>query len=316
VSRKLATRLVATALILAAGWFLADAIVDNWRALVEFEWQVAPALLLASIAAHVGVLAWGVWVWGRVQRCFAGQPIPQRVLLRIWFLSNLARYIPGKVFQFVAVAHLGRAAGLGSSVLLASLLVHTGVTLLAATVLAGYTLGSLLLPWAPSALVGSLAALISILLVHPLPLNAALATLGRLTRRDVLGWRGRWIDGVVLLAFSLFSWLLYGVAYYLFLVSLTPLPIGTLPMLSGVNALSFVAGYLAIVTPGGLGVREAAMTALLLPLLPRSVAAVLAIASRLWTIAAEITGGVLALVLARRSRLHGIPSSEADAAVK
>lgn len=109
----------------------------------------------------------------------------------------------------------------------------------------------------------------------------------------------------MLLALSLVSWILYGLVYFLFLASLTPLPLGVLPQLAGVNALSFVAGYLAFVTPGGLGAREAAMTALLLPLVPASVAAVLAVASRLWTIIAEVAGGMLALLLLRRD---GIPS--------
>jgi glycosyltransferase 2 family protein len=305
VTRKLGRRLVAIGLVAAAGWFLVDAIAANWQALLEFEWEVDPGLLVTSIAAHVAVLVWGVWVWGRVLGCFAEERVPHGVLLRIWFLSNLAKYIPGKIFQFVAVAHLGRTAGVGPSVLLASLLVHTALTLMAAMVLAGFTLPGLLLPGVPPLAVGALVAVASALLVHPVLLDHALRVVGRLARRDVLRWRGRWSDGMILLVLAFFSWLIYGLAYYLFLVSLTPLPIGALPVLSGVNALSFVAGYLAIVTPGGLGVREAAMTALLLPFLPRSVAAVLAIAARLWTIAAEIVGGVVALMLEKTARTPG-----------
>ena len=53
-------------------------------------------------------------------------------LQRIWFLSNLARYLPGKVFQFIAVAQLSRGAGLSGAVLLTAMLVHTGITLLSA----------------------------------------------------------------------------------------------------------------------------------------------------------------------------------------
>jgi glycosyltransferase 2 family protein len=303
VTRRLAGRLLGALLVAAAVWFLTAAIVDNWEALREHEWRVNPVLLVASVAAHVGVLVWGVLVWGRVQRQFTGAPVRARGLLRIWFLSNLARYIPGKVFQFIAVAHLGRGAGAAPSVLLASLLIHTGLSLLTATLLAGLTLGTQLLPAIPPLLPAAAISIAAVIAVHPAPLNAGLRVVARLTRRDLLRWQGSWRDGLGLLLLSLLSWVLYGVAYYLFLAALTPLPPATLPVLAGVNALSFVAGYLAIVTPGGLGVREAAMTALLLPLLPQSVAAVLAIASRLWTIAAEIVGGLLALVLARRSRL-------------
>lgn len=314
MNRRLAARLLGALLLAAATWFLYDTIASNWQALSEHDWRVDPLLLGASVVAHVGVLVWGVLVWGRVQRQFSGAAVPTTQLLRIWFVSNLAKYIPGKVFQFVAVAQLGRGSGAAPSVLLASLLVHTGLSLLTATLLAGLTLGGQLLADVPQTLIAVVAVAGSLLLVHPALLDGALRLVARVTRRDLLRWHGRWADGIALLGLSLTSWVLYGVAYYLFLAAFTPLPLGTLPALSGVNALSFVAGYLAIVTPGGLGVREAAMTALLLPLLPRSVAAVLAIASRLWTIAAEVIGGLLALLLARRARTAGArPPPDADA---
>jgi glycosyltransferase 2 family protein len=254
VNRTLLRRAAAVALVAAAVWFLGDAIVSNWAALREHEWRVDVPLLVASVVAHVAVLAWGVWVWGRVLRRFAGEPVPQSTLLRIWFLSNLARYIPGKVFQFLAVAGLARGAGLAPGRLLASLLVHTGLALLSASVVAAWTLAGALLPHLPTPAVGVLATAAAVLVVHPAVLNLALRTVSRVARRAVLRWEGGWGDGVALLLLSVVSWSFYGVAYYLFLAALTPLPLGTLPQLSGINALSFVAGYMALVTPGGLGV--------------------------------------------------------------
>jgi len=301
VTRKAGQRIVAAALIAAAAWFLGSAVAANWQALREHEWQVSPPLLVASLAVHVGVLAWGVLIWARTLRLFGGPSISFLMLLRIWFLSNLARYIPGKIFQFVAVAQLARGAHLPSAALLASLLVHTGFSLLAAMVLAAFTVAGPLLPVLPSGALGAAVLVGAILLVHPSLLNHVLAAASRLARRDLLRWSGRWGDGLALLSLSVGSWALYGAAFYLFLASLTPLPLASLPLLSGVNALSFVAGYMAIVTPGGLGVREAAMTALLQPVVPLSVAAILAIASRLWTIAAELAGGAAVLLMRRKT---------------
>jgi glycosyltransferase 2 family protein len=252
------------------------------------------------------VLGWGVVVWAMVQRRFSGAHGRVGDLLRIWFLSNLARYIPGKIFQFVAVAHLGRGGSVAPSVLLVSLLVHTGYSLLAAGVLAAWTLGPFFVPVIPRAawIVGAAAG--AALLVHPALLDAAIRLVARVTRRDLLRWQGGWSDSLLLLFLSVVGWVVYGGAYFLFLSALTPVPVAALPMLAGVNALSFVAGYLAIVTPGGLGVREAAMTALLLPIVTPGVAAVLAISSRLWTIAAELIGGAVALLFVRGAPPAGI----------
>jgi glycosyltransferase 2 family protein len=293
-------KLLGALLIAAAAGFLVHAIVVNWQALRAHEWRVDLPLLIVSIVGHVAVLAWGVMVWRRVLGYFTSIHIAHRLLLRIWFLSNLARYVPGKIFQFVAVAHLGKTAGIPSGVLLASLLVHTALALLSAAVLAAWTLGGLLIPAAPLHVIGFTATVIAVGLVHPAFLNRVLRLVGRAMRHDLLRWHGSWGSGLLLFGLSVVSWLLYGLVYFAFLSSLTPLPIGTLPQLSGINALSFVAGYVAFVTPGGLGAREAAMTVLLLPLVPASVAAVLAMASRLWTIVAEVMGGVVALLVSRR----------------
>jgi len=299
VSRQSWGRLLGALLVLAAAGFLFRAISTNWSALEAHEWQVRPVLLVLSVALHVGVLAWGVVVWMLVQRRFTPDAAPIGELMRIWFLSNLARYIPGKIFQFVAVAHLGRGAAAGASVLLASLLVHTGYSLLAAAVVGAWTLGPAATPGIHLAVWIVATTGFAALAVHPRLLDRALGLVSRVMRRDLLRWHGGWTHSMMLLGLSVAAWMLYGVAYFLFLASLTPLDLASLPALTGVNALSFVAGYLAIVTPGGLGVREAAMTGLLLPVVPASVAAVLSIASRLWTIAAELLGGVIVIAIFR-----------------
>ena len=311
-ARRLATAL----LVAAAAFYLYRSIAGNAGALRRFDWEVDPLRLIASVVAHVAVLAWGVGVWGRVLRFFEHPPVGLGTLLRIWFLSSLARYIPGKVFQFLAVAQLSRAAGLSGAVLLTSLVVHTGMALLSALVLSAWTLPGALFPALPPLAVGLVATIVAGVLVHPRVLNWGVGVLRRLARRDVLRWNGRWIDGMGLLGLSVVSWILYGGAFWLLIASLTDVSAGAVPMLSGVNAFSFFVGYIAIITPAGLGPREVTMTELLSAMVPRSVAAVLSVASRLWTIAAEIVGGLLVLAFTRGGRVGSAieidSESEAD----
>jgi len=291
-------RVAGVLLIAATGWWLGRLIAENWGELRAFDWRAHPVLLTASIAAHVAVLAFGVWVWSRVLRHFDHPPVGLGTLQRIWFLSNLARYVPGKVFQFIAVAQLSRSAGLSGAVLLTSILVHTGITLLSSVVVAAWTLSGGIVPGVDPRWPAAAASVGAVLAVHPALLNRLLAAIPRLLKKDVIRWNGRWRDGVALLALSVVNWMLYGVAYHLFMASLAEVPWGLLPQMAGVNALSFFLGY-ASPLPGGTGLREVAMAELLQPYLPTGVAAVLSIASRLWTIAAELLGGGLALLLVR-----------------
>jgi uncharacterized membrane protein YbhN (UPF0104 family) len=145
--------------------------------------------------------------------------------------------------------------------------------------------------------------------VHPAFLNRLLTFIPRLLKKDVIRWNAGWMDGLGLLALSVVSWMFYGVAYHLFIASLAEIPWTLLPQMAGVNALSFFIGY-ASPLPGGGGLREVSMTGLLTPYFSGGVAAVLSLAVRLWTIAAELIGGSAAVLLVR-----GGPAADAAASV-
>ena len=298
-ARRLAGRLFAVALVGAACVFLGLTIARNADALRQFDWRIDPLLLVGSLLAHLLVLAWGVVVWHRVLMHTTPEPVSLGALQHIWFVSGIARYIPGKIWQFVAAAQLAGRAGLSGAAVLTSMAIQIGFTLLAALLVSAATLP---IPesWSLDRVVLlGLGTLGAVLLSHPLVLRAALGVLPRALHREVVAWTGSWADGVVLLALSIVSWLLYGAAFWLFVSALIDTPATALLPLAGVNALSFLAGYIVFVAPAGLGAREGAMTVLLAPLVPTYVAAVVAILSRLWTVAAELAGAGLASLLAR-----------------
>jgi uncharacterized membrane protein YbhN (UPF0104 family) len=306
-------RVVGALLIAATVWWLGKLIANNWAELRGFDWDADPLLLAASIAAHVAVLAFGVWVWSRVLRHFEHPPVRLGTLQRIWFVSNLARYVPGKVFQFVAVAQLSRGAGLSGAVLLTSILVHTGITLVSALVVGAWTVKGGIVPGMDRTASACIATAIAVLAVHPALLNRVLAVIPRLLKKDVIRWNAGWTGGLALLALSIINWLLYGVAYHLFIASLVDVPWRLMMPFAGVNALSFLLGY-ASPLPGGGGLREVSMAELLQPYMQHGVAAVMSLASRLWTIAAELLGGGLVLLLVRRRPLAAEPGIGLDGA--
>lgn len=303
MTRRAALRRAASyAIVVAAAAFLYATISRNWRELAEFTWAVDPILLAGSVLVHVAVLAWGVYVWSLVLRMLEAPTVAYGPLLRIWSASNLTKYIPGTVWQFFTAAHLSRGEGLPGVIALTSMILHVGFSLLAALVVAALALpldpalGVLSSPWTRGAILTA-----ALVIVHPAAVNAALRLVPRALHREVLVWRGRWLDGASLLALSLLSWVVYGIAFSLFVGALTRIPISAVVPLTAVNALSFTAGYVAVLAPGGIGVRESAMTLLLAPLLPAAVAAVLAIAARLWSVAAELLLAAAGTLLARRS---------------
>ncbi|CAN5720713.1 lysylphosphatidylglycerol synthase domain-containing protein [soil metagenome] len=301
---RLVSRLLMLALIAAAAAFLYHTAATNWADLQRFEWRVRGWILALSIVAHVGVLAFGVFLWSRVLSNFSTSRTKFPYLLRIWSLSNAARYIPGGIWQFLAAAQLSRGVGLPGVLALTSMMVHVLLSLLAAVTISAVVLPMDIIPIGSAA---SLSARLAILLiavgtVHPRVINAALGLVPRILSREVLVWRGSWGEGLLLLALANTSWLFYGAAYTMFVAALAPVGLNAFLPFTAVNALSFTAGYLAVPVPGGLGVRESAMTLLLAPHLPAGVAAIVSVASRLWFIAAELLLVAAGVFLRPRAR--------------
>ena len=66
-----------------------------------------------------------------------------------------------------------------------------------------------------------------------------------------------------LLAVYLLLWALLGVAFFLFIKSLTPVLISQLLVVTGIYAAAWSIGFLSVITPSGLGVREGVLSLLL-----------------------------------------------------
>lgn len=295
-------RRAATVLVVGAGVaFLALTIQRNWAEIGGYDWQARWGRIAVSVALLSASLIWSAYVWHRVLARFEGAGIRFRRLLRISFVSKIARYIPGKVWQFVAVGQLSRGTGSSAGVLVSSLLVHAGFVFLSAVITASVVLAERIdaLPSDPTTAVVGLT-ILCVALSHPRLIDLCLRLAARLSGQGTIRWTGGWLASLETLFFSLLSWIADGVAFYLFVGALVHVDPQQLLALIGIHAFSFVVGYIAFVAPAGAGVREATMATLLAGLLPSGAAAVVAILARLWTIAAELVGLIIALVLAAR----------------
>lgn len=292
-------RVLTVVLVALAFGFVALAIARNWEQVRAHQWAIDWTLLVLSTVGLVLVLGFAVAVWRRVLGCFESGQGDWMTLARVWFLSSLGRYTPGKIWQFVAAATLARRAGLAPVVVLTSLVVYMGFGLLSAGVVSAATLpfrvpGLPLPGWTPLAA----AAVAAVGLCHPAVIKGALRLVPRWLHQEVMTWNGGWADGIVIVSASLVYWTLYGVVFYLFVDAVVGVPIEALPVLVGINALSFLVGYLFFIAPAGLGARELIITVLLASVVGGAgIAGAVAVLGRLWVIAAELLGAALALAL-------------------
>jgi uncharacterized membrane protein YbhN (UPF0104 family) len=284
---KPVVRLLGRLLALALLVFLALRLWLLWRRepvnFGEVNGAVFGAAVVASVAA---VTAYGfVWLV-LLRRLGTSAPLSW---ITIFFKSQLGKYLPGSVWQYAGRVAFAHNRGVPVQRGLVSVAAEIAYSALSAAAVASFILGSIA------------AAAVFIVLAALLALSPALAR-----RLSVLLPRVRPVEGDYLdrdnalaalraapLAVGLYLvvWGLYGLAFWTTGRALFAIPLSDLPQYIGVFALGWLAGLAAFFAPGGIGVREAVIAALLATRLGEANAIVLAATSRIVLSAIDLVAG-------------------------
>src|SRR5438445_255728 len=165
----------------------------------------------------------------------------------------------------------------------------------------------------------------AVLAIKPLRLAAAgvaaLASVGVLTWAPTARWLGRLAGTaapleplrptavVVSATLTALGWVTYGAAFWLLARGLIADRVVPFAVATGVFALGYILGWLALFAPGGVGVRELVFVSLLTPWLGSGGALVVSLASRVLLTAMEAAAAVVTLPL--RHRPQGSTSERA-----
>ena len=291
VSRRRPRWLGTAVAVVVAGFFVAT-LLARWREVADMKWRLAPGifalacLLLACSYALVAAL------WGEALRRAAGTRL--RAGARIWFLSNLARYVPGNVWSFVGAVELARRVGVARRTTLAVMAttqaLSVGVALLVGLPVLLAERASLGRP----ALLG--AAALAVAAAAAVALRGQLLGLARrrwpeLDAADLVPSAG---TVALLVAGYAAYWAVTGLAFAALVRSLVPLAASAVPLVVAAYAAAYAVGFLALVTPAGLGVREGVLVVALAAVMPAGPALLVALVSRLWMMLAELAGAAVA----------------------
>ena len=222
---------------------------------------------------------------------------------RVFFVSQIGKYLPGGIWNVLAAAELGADHRIPRkrtiSVMVIALLVAlvTGLSLaLATTPLLPQVAG-----WQPKLLIFLLPPLVCLL--APPVLNWLLELALRLSRRPPMQDKVT-IRGVVSAStWSVASWLVAGLQVWL-LARGVGLASGMQPFALSLSAyaVGWAAGLLVIVAPAGVGVREVVMGAVLANQLSASSVIVVVLLSRVMLTVADLVLGLLWLIRFRWPR--------------
>ncbi len=295
-------KLVLTGVII---YYVARQVWVNWDQVKQFDWQFDVLYLALSLVAAMVALLFFADAWKRIVSGF-GHSLGSLAAFRILNLSNLGRYIPGKIWQVFGMIYLAKQKNVPEEQAAASFVIYQLFTIPASLlvwVIAAQFEPSLLIDkfkiMGPGAsylagfvgLVGC-----AVLVFYPQPFlklaNLVLKKLGRpaaVFRLD---------KSVALQSFVEYflGWTVFGLAFWLFLVSVLGDSAPSALVAIGLYNVAYQIGYLALFAPGGLGPRELVIGVLLTPFVG-PIAPALAIVARLWSILIDSSAAAVAMVI-------------------
>lgn len=291
---------LASRLLLAgvALFFLVRTISSHWTQLQSFEWAFRPLPLVGSVLLQLGAAIFWAAVW-RHMVARSGYPMHWLQGVRVYFLSNLAKYVPGSIWGYVSRVYLGKSQDLTTMGVGISAVWEVGTTIIASLLLT-----ATMIPVYPGQIPPIIlrlvlaAALLCLIALMPPIFRRWVRVLDRwisIQRRPSFRWR----DFFLYVASAFITHVMVGTAFFLFARSLTRVPLYAWWSFVGMWSFSATAGLVVILVPYGLGVREGLLMLFLQPFLPTESAALISLAARLWTLVGELlaAGFVTLLVL-------------------
>jgi len=276
--------------------FVARAIVRDWAEIMAAMATADPLWLLIGLVLGLASMT-GIGLGWKRSLTLMGVQSTVGPALAWYFVGQLGKYIPGGIWPVVGRGEMATRSGAARARTYGAVFLSLGATYLAATVMV-----VALLPLDPAIADETPAALWILALLplglgvaHPLALERILAAARRISGRDLRLDVPPWGASLKLVAMHLPSWLGIGCATWCVAVALQP----GVPFVNVAVAmvLAWIAGFLAVPVPGGIGVREAVFI-LAATSLAGGMAATVAVISRFLFMVVDVTGAGLSLAVA------------------
>ncbi|MFN2564275.1 MAG: lysylphosphatidylglycerol synthase domain-containing protein [Gemmatimonadaceae bacterium] len=279
-------------------WFAYRALRGSWD---ELRRQPLPADIgwgWAAASAATFLLAYLVLIqtWRAILTSW-DTGLPFLAAARIWMVSNLGRYVPGKVWQIAAMGVLAQRAGVsplaasGSAVLGTAVNIAAGFLIVMAT---GWRLLAVPHAGAPAVAAGIVLAVAVALIAVPWVAPGAVRVAERAAGTSLTLKMPPRRAVMYAVVGNIIAWIFYGIAFQLLARAIWGSAGGGLSAYVAVYTLSYLVGYLVLPAPAGVGFREASMITLMpaAGLATAAQSAVLAIASRLLLTVLDIAPGL------------------------
>jgi len=300
-SKKILKGAIGFLLAAAIFYFVIEKLSSGWGDIGDAlgkanVWEIIAGTLIISCSLSLSAVVWGLIM----RRCFHVRVSWRQAFIMI-NLAYASRYIPGKLWFVFGIAYFARKWNIGQGNAVVTAIVNQLLAIMAAILLGAIFLGNeglKIFPWWAALLliVGTIMAIQPAILHRMLSIFARSKKQMQIPRMPI----ATVIFGILIMALL---WLGVGCG----------LVIGTKSYVSAVAwrdyagitggfVLSYVLGYVVLIAPSGLGVREGALIFLLPETMIPAQKALFSISSRIWMTLAELINIIVALIFLLKSK--------------
>lgn len=309
------TTAVGIVIAIAGGVFVVRAIASQWTDVrrsiddANVVWLVAGGALAASTMVAIA-LPW------RRALALLGADVTVRATIVWYFVGEIGKYVPGGIWPVVGRAELARRGGIPRAASYASVALSLGALYLAGMLVAAALLPLRFLHGGATAWLWVLVLLpIGVALLHHRVLTWLVRHAERMLKRELTIIVPRWSQSLRLVLEYVPGWLLLGTATWCVARAFTANASWT--TIAPAAMISWVAGFVLVPVPGGIGVREAAFVALVGGGIGSGTRAAIAVTARLAFMLVDALGaGIGALWRAGREPARVVARVSDDASTR
>jgi hypothetical protein len=298
--RKTLRILVALSIILLIGFFYSLEVRKNWASLQNFKFIINIYYVIASLSFYLLSYLLETYIWQVCINSHLGRRelnFPQSIA--VVNSSGLLKYLPGRVWTYTAQLLWLKKYGISKSIIL-----YVNLICILGSLIVSLYLGLIYLALYTNLISIKVIVFLSVALImfnvvyitwNSLLMNKLIALAGRLLKKEIQPLR----ESKALILFIQFiymcSWALMGFGGYFLAKGIgLDIPFVSMFAILASMSISWLIGYFAIISPGGLGIREGMMLLMLNNIVNIQTALIFPILSRFMYLLAEALLGITA----------------------
>jgi len=278
-------------------YFLIKNLIVNWEEVKQYKFSINYFYMLISFLFFVsGNFLKGI-VWKKIIDFLEkDNDLGYGEAIDISTISQLGRYIPGKIFSLLGKAYLCKNKKISRLNLYTSITLDAILPIFSAFILSFVLIAFYFPVKFPYYFL--LIVVFIVILVNP----CIIKLVGRkINLLNLPNWN--WGYSIKIVLGYMVSHFLIGVGFFLLIKSILSFSFQNLLSIIGVYTLAGVIGLIVIFIPGGLGIREGILVLFLNLYFPFNVSILISIIGRIWTIIGDILT-VIIVILFRLCKIY------------